>query len=319
MTDSNTSTAGRLATILAAALILLAAIALPAAGPALAQSTIRILVNDEPITSYDIQQRTKMLRVFTGGKQGEKQAIDQLIEEALMMQEAKRRNVDVSDEELEQEISKRAKSAKLTGTQFIQALRQAGIDPETFRSFLRSNLAWTQVVRARFRATINVTEQDVTAALTERKPEEGEQVETAYEYKLQAIVFIVPANAGNAAEAQKRSEANEFRSAFQGCDQSLQQAAGKPGIVVKPQVRREDGQLSPPVREALAKLEIGATTEPERIAEGFQVMAICAKNAIAGQTEATVEARQEITSERGELLARRYLRDLRSDAVIEYR
>lgn len=313
MTDSNTSTRANLAAIVAFA-VLLAAIALPAA-PALGQSAIRILVNDEPITSYDIQQRTKMLRVFTGGRQGEKQAIDQLIEEALMLQEAERRSVTVSDEDLEKEISQRAQAAKLTGAQFTQALRQAGIDPATFRAFLRANLAWGEVVRARFRATIKVTDQDIAAALTGQQPAEGEP-QTAYEYRLQPIVFIV---SGNAAEARMRSEANAFRSGFLGCDRSLEQVAGKPGVVVKPQMRREDGQIPNALRQALAKLEVGGTTEPERVAEGFQILALCAKTAISGQTEATVEARQDITSERGELLARRYLRDLRSDAVIEYR
>ena len=44
-----------------------------------------------------------MLRVFTAGKAGEKQAIDQLIDEKLMLQEAARRNIDVSDEEVDQE------------------------------------------------------------------------------------------------------------------------------------------------------------------------------------------------------------------------
>jgi peptidyl-prolyl cis-trans isomerase SurA len=169
---------------------------------------------------------------------------------------------------------------------------------------------------------VDVTEQDVTAALADREPtgEEatGEQA-TAFEYRLQPILFIVPAGSTGNAEAQRRSEAIAFRGAFQGCDQSLQQAAGMPGVVVKPQMRREEGQMSPAQREAFAKLEVGSTTEPERIAEGFQIIGICAKNAIVGQTEAAVEVRQEISSERGQLLARRYLRDLRSDAVIEYR
>jgi peptidyl-prolyl cis-trans isomerase SurA len=292
-----------------------------AAAPALAQSAIRVLVNDEPITSYDIQQRAKMMNVFSRGQQGEKQAIEQLIEERLMLQEAKLRNVNIGDEEVEQEFANRARGAKLTADRFTQALRQAGIDPRTFKDFLRANLAWTQIVRARFRATINVTDQDVAAALTEREPtgEVQGEVQTALEYRIQQIIFIVPAGAGAGVEAQQRSAADAFRSAFQGCEQSLQQAASAPGIVVKPQVRREAGQLPPALKEAFASLEVGGTSEPERVADGFQIVAICAKNEIAGQTEATVETRDEISTERGQLLARRYLRDLRSDAVIEYR
>ena len=55
------------------------------------------------------------------------------------------------------------------------------------------------------------------------------------------------------------------------------------------------------------------------MAEGFQILGVCAKNEIAGRTQAAEEVREELGSERGQLLARRYLRDLRSDAVIEYR
>jgi peptidyl-prolyl cis-trans isomerase SurA len=290
---------------------------------AVAQNTIQILVNDEPITSYDIRERGKMLRVFTGGKQGEKQAADQLIEERLMLQEAKRRSVEITDEALDAELGNRARAAKLTGPQFLQALRQAGINAETFKAFLRANLAWREVVRARFRATINVTDQDVTAALTSQPPADpaapaGEE-QTVFEYRLQPIIFILPAGASAATETTRRKEATAFRAAFQGCDQSLTQAAGMSGVVVKPQVRREEGQLAPALKEALAALDVGGITEPEKVEDGIQILGVCAKTAIAGQTEATVETRQELSTERGELLARRYLRDLRADAVIEYR
>lgn len=285
------------------------------AAPAFAQTSIRVLVNEEPITSRDIQLRTKMLSLFTRGQQGEKQAIDQLIEERLMMQEAKRRNVDITDAEVDGELAKRARAANLNPEQFSQALRQAGIDPKTFKDFLRANAAWAEIVRARFRATVDITDQDVAAALVGREVSPEAQ-QTAVEYRLQQILFVVPQGAG---EAPQRAEANAFRSAFQSCDQSLQQASGKPGIVVKPQIRREAGQLAGPLKEALAKLEIGDVSEPERVPGGIQIVAVCAKNAIAGQTEAAVEVREEISSKRGQLLARRYLRDLRSDAVIEYR
>ncbi len=285
---------------------------------AAAQSAIKVLVNDDPITTLDIQQRTKMISVFTRGQQGEKQAIDQLIEERLMLQEAKRRNVTVSDADVDAELSNRARGAKLTGDQFLAALRQAGVSAQTFKDFLRSNLAWSQIVRARFRATVNVTDQDVTSALTSREAP-AEEDKTAVEYKVQPILFVIPTGAAAAAETQRRAEANAFRAAFKGCDQSLQQAAGAPDIVVKPLVRRESGQLAPDLKKALGDLAIGATTEPERVPEGIQIVALCEKNPIAGQSEASVAVREEISSERGQLLARRYLRDLKSDAVIEYR
>ncbi len=199
--------------------------------PALAQNAIKVLVNDQPITSYDIKNRANMLRAFTRGQQGEKQALDQLIEEQLMLQEAARRNVQIPDAELDAEFAKRAKQTGMSSAQFGQAMRQSGIDPQTFRDFLRANMAWREVVRARFRATVDVTDQDVTAALADRTVEGADR--TISEYMLQQILFVVPQGAGAGIEAERRNEANAFRSRFQGCDSSLALASGRPGVVVK--------------------------------------------------------------------------------------
>ncbi len=307
---------------LRAGLVALAALAALGVGaaftqPAAAQSSVKILVNDEPITSQDVKNRTAMLRVFSRGKQGEKDAIEQLIDERLMMQEAKRRSMVASDEKVDEEFASRAKDAKLGPEKFSQAMRQAGFDPETFRDFLRANMGWREIVRARFRATVKVTEQDVTAALTGKEISGDEP--RAFEYMLQQIVFVVPEGAGSGVEAQRRKQADAFRGAFQGCDASLSQAGGAPGIVVKPTVRREEADISGALKEELATLAVGGISAPDQVDEGIQLVAVCAKKEIPGRTQTSQEVEEEITRERGQLLARRYLRDLRSDAVIEYR
>jgi peptidyl-prolyl cis-trans isomerase SurA len=196
-------------------------------------------------------------------------------------------------------------------------MRQTGIDPETFKDFLRANMAWREIVRARFRSTVNVTEQDVAAALSERSAEGANQAVS--EYMLQQILFIVPPGAGKSIEVERENEAKAFRSGFQGCDNAVKQASGRPGVVVKPTVRRAESEIGGDIKEAVASLEVGGVTPPQRVGEGFQIVALCDKRAIAGQSQAADVVRQELSSERGELMARRYLRDLRSDAVIEYR
>lgn len=300
---------------LAAAILICAAAS--AATPAFAQGSIKILVNDKPITSLDIKNRTAMLKAFTRGQQGEKQATEQLIEEALMLQEAARRNIKVSDEEVETEFGNRATQTGMSAAQFGQAMRQAGIDPQTFKNFLRANMAWREIIRARFRATVNVTDQDVAAALTGREVAGDDKAVS--EYMLQQIVVVVPAGAGAGVEAERKNAAQAFRSGFQGCDNAVQQASGRPGVVVKPTVRREESEIVGGIREPILALAVGGITEPQRVEAGFQMIALCEKKAIAGQSQATTEVREEISEERGKLLARRYLRDLRSDAAIEYR
>ena len=282
-----------------------------------AQSAVRVLVNDQPITTQDVKSRTQMLRIFSRGQQGEKEAIEQLIDERLQLQEAKRRGMTVSDEKVDEAFAERAKGAKLSPEQFSQAMRQAGFGPETFRDFLRANIAWREIVRARFRATVKVTEQDLTAALT-GKEISGDQPR-AYEYMLQQILFLVPEGSAAGVETQRRKQAESFRGGFKGCEASIQQAGGTPGVVVKPTVRREEAEISGSLKEELAAMSVGGITKADRVDEGIQLVAICAKKEIAGRTKVTQEVEDELTKERGQMLARRYLRDLRSDAVIEYR
>lgn len=304
-------------TVIAAMLALAAEFAAPP--QAFAQSAVRVLVNDDPITTYDIQNRARMLGLFSGGRQGEKEAMEQLIDERLMLQEAARVGATISDEEVDAEFADRATQAKLNADQFAQAFRQAGVDPQTFKDFLRANMIWGDIVRARVRSTVDVSETDVAAALAKRDDVTEEEGQEAYEYMLQQILFVVPAKGGGGLEAQRRNDANAFRGAFQGCDASLAQAQGLAGAVVKPQVRREDNQMSGALKEAIAGLEVGGIVGPERVEEGFQLVAVCAKKPIAGHTQATQATERELTNERGTMLARRYLRDLRSDAVIDYR
>jgi peptidyl-prolyl cis-trans isomerase SurA len=313
-------TVSRTTRVLAALALTLALAEMAAPPSALAQNAVRVLVNDEPVTTYDVQNRARMLRLFSGGRQGEEQALEQLIDEKLMLQEAARRSMQITDAEVDAEFARRASQAGLSPDQFTQAFRQNGVDIQTFKDFLRAGMVWAEVVRARVRATVDVTETDVAAAL-EKRASVDEQLDeqAASEYMLQQILFVVPKEAGAGVEAQRKNDADAFRAAFRGCESSLEQAKGVPGIVVKPTVRREENQISGELKESIAELEIGGIAGPERVEEGFQLVAICDKKTIAGHTVTTQKLERELTNERGQMLARRYLRDLRSDAVIDYR
>lgn len=302
-----------------AAASLVLAMSVAVSGPVAAQSSVKILVNDQPITTFDIKTRTQMVKVFSQGREGEKAATEQLIEERLKAQEAKLRGISVSDEAVEQEFAQRAAQLKLQPAQFTQAMQQAGISPTDFRRFLKTNMEWAELVRARFRAQVKISDQDIVAALGKTGEGATATPSTASEYMLQQIVFVVPKGAGQGVENQRKSEANAFRSRFQGCQQALESARGLNGVVVKPPVRRDESQLQDETAAALASMEIGQTTVPERTADGFQILAICSRNTIPGTAASNSELRSELANERGQLLARRYLRDLRADAVIEYR
>src|SRR6266511_4016701 len=75
---------------------------LTASGSPLRAQSVAVLVNGEPITSYDIEQRTKLNFLTTRKPMPRQEVIDQLIDEKVKIKEAKRFGVDPSISEIDQ-------------------------------------------------------------------------------------------------------------------------------------------------------------------------------------------------------------------------
>jgi len=286
--------------------------------PAAAQTAIKVLVNEQPITTYDIRNRTGLLRLTTQGRAGRTQAIEELIDERLKMQEAARQRISVSDGQIDRAFGQIASRAKLTPAKLSQALRQSGVNPQSLKDRLRAEIAWSQIVRARFKATVKITERDVAEALAGKETADGAETGVS-QFDLQPIIFVIPAKASKGYIDQRRREAEAFRSQFTGCDQALDQAKKLRGVVVKPKIRRTAENLQGPAGESVAETVVGKATRPEKVAQGFQLLGVCAKRDLAGQTMAAEDVRDKLSNERGSRMARGFLRVLRSNAIIDYR
>jgi peptidyl-prolyl cis-trans isomerase SurA len=94
------------------------------------------------------------------------------------MQEARRLNMTIAESEVDAAISNIAGRSKLSARQFEGALRKSGVDPATLRERIRATLAWRNVIQAKFRATVNIRQEDVVAALAEQGGD-GEKQQSA--------------------------------------------------------------------------------------------------------------------------------------------
>ncbi|HOV03088.1 MAG TPA: SurA N-terminal domain-containing protein [Kaistiaceae bacterium] len=298
----------------AAACLAVAAVALLPAS-ASAQVTIKALVNDEPITSFDVGQRKRLL-ALSGESATDKKALDELIDERLQLQEATRRNVAISDAEVEGAYNSIAQRSKISAAQLSQALRSRGIDPSTLKDRIRASVAWRQVVQMRFRATIQVREQDIVAELQKKGDET--KVKTT-EFTLKQVIFVFPDKASNGVKEQRRREAEALRSRFTSCANSLEIVKGLRDVAVRDLGKRNGSELTPELAKSLEETAIGHLTKPQVEAGGVNLIAVCDKREIVSEAAAQDEVKSEMLTEQGEILARRYIRDLRQDAVIEYR
>ena len=278
-------------------------------------SSIAVLVNDQPITRYDIKQRAALMRVG-GASGGEKAATDELIDETLKMYEAAKRGVSVADGRIDAAYASIAKNLKMTPQQLTQALAGEGIDSMTLKDRLRAQMTWQQLVVRRTQADALVKKADITQALLAK----GDPASmTSTEYTLQQIVFVVPSDSPNALYAQRRREAEAFRSRFAGCDKSLEQAKQLRGVVVKDIGRRDSSQLQGPDGEAIQNTPAGKAAPPIQTDQGIELIAVCASRDIHSSAIAEAEVQDQLLSKQSEDIGKEYLKELRDRAIIEYR
>ncbi|NCU19757.1 peptidylprolyl isomerase [Candidatus Falkowbacteria bacterium] len=171
--------------------------ALGAGDPAQAQSGMFapvIQVNDSGITGYEIEQRTRFLTLL--GAPGDVRAAAEkaLIEDRLRLQAAKSLGVTATDQAVMAGMTEFAARANLSAEQFIEALGQNGVDPQTFRAFVEAGIIWRDVVRAKFGPSITVTDAEIDRALAEPQPE-GRGA------RLLMSEIILPAGPGKEADA----------------------------------------------------------------------------------------------------------------------
>ncbi|WP_209003152.1 peptidylprolyl isomerase [Stappia taiwanensis] len=299
-----------------------AAMALLTAGllsaPAMAKTSIKVLVNDRPITSYDIAQRAGLIRLTTrvGGSTARRQATEELINDELKLLEASRRGVSVSKAEVDAAFATLASRVKLSPKKLSGVLRQSGVNPETLRDRLRAEIAWGQIIRGRFQAEVRIEEADVIAALQRDNDKDAEK---SMEYRLQSVIFVVPAKASSGQKSKRKGEAQRFRSKVSSCDQAATLAKQFREVVVMPTQLRLESELPDNLRKAVAKTAVGKLTAPESSQNGYEMIAVCDKREIASDAAARAEVEDELRNKEGQQLSRRYLRELRRKALIDYR
>ena len=127
--------------------ILASAIMLGLPSLALSQEIIEV-VDGQPITTVDVEQRSKL--VEAGSKQPVPRAVvlESLINEIRTVSEAKRRGIDVSDQEVN-EIYEHAAIRMGIDAQKLTRLLQAAGAAETFKRRLRAQIAWTKLAGAK--------------------------------------------------------------------------------------------------------------------------------------------------------------------------
>lgn len=298
-----------------AALTVTVVLCVAGANPAAAQEVVA-RVNGEPVTAVDVAQRTRLIQVSNHTSPGRQEVIDELIDEHLKMQTARRYRIEVTDAEVNAVVSNMASRMRVNSDQFAKALGAAGISINALKRKLRADLAWNQIVRGKFGNNLQVRDREIQDIISQSK--DGAKA-TTYEYMLRPILLVVPRGAGDAAFMARRREAEGLRGRFQGCEEGLRLARGLRDVAIREPIARRSGDLTQKLREVLDATKVGSLTPPEVTPSGIEVFALCEKREARGDTGQERDVREKLFGERFAAEGKQYLKQLRKSASIQFR
>lgn len=323
-----------------------------------AQSIV-VMVNDEPITSYDIAQRQRLLAlssnlgermkarmtsdktkqafqrymeekrpqsreeakelqkkfvkkiqqsvIASAGKSKRKQAIEELIDERLMLQAAKQLKIAVSDDEVNQFLTRMAQSGsqKRTLKEFLAGFRSQGVDPSTLKGRIRAQSAWRQVVRRVYGSRIR-------ASSPSNLP-----VFNAGGTILDVEIVRLKADGDQKKVAEKLAEAEKIRKAFKSCAGLSKQVKAYPGATLQTVKQTNLKDFRGDAQAVLQKAGEGEMAPPVVTGKTIELHAICSKKVIEDTNASTANTDDE-TQQQFRLYSERHLKDLKSRALLKY-
>lgn len=284
--------------------------------PAVANAQVVVVANGSPITELDIAQRSKLMAASTHKTPPRQEVIQDLIDDRIKIARAKMYGVDVSDADVDNTFQTMASRQHLSAQQFSEVLMRSGIYSQTLKARIHAEMAWNQLIRGKFSASLEVNDVDITKAMMESHDASGG---VGYIYTLYPVIVLAPRGSSEGFLKTKLQEAEDLRKRFASCPQGLAMARGMRDVAVREPVTRSSADLPEQFRQLLGSMELGRLTTPEPTSQGLQMFALCSKRESSSDTPAKKQAREQIFAKRFEIESKKYLEEIRKQAMVEYK
>ncbi|WP_425386691.1 SurA N-terminal domain-containing protein [Wolbachia endosymbiont (group A) of Barypeithes pellucidus] len=124
-------------------------------------------VNGEPISNLDIEKRINFINSLFGTqsvnqKEAKPQILRELIDEIIIINEAQRLNIKLSNEELDNAVMLfLTQSFKLKANEVDQYIEKHNIDLSILRKQIKCQLLWSKIIEVRIVPFINISDKEV--------------------------------------------------------------------------------------------------------------------------------------------------------------
>jgi len=252
-------------------------------GTSMAQSPhgIAAVVNDDIVTTHDLRQRTLFMVATTGIERDEKsiaraqqQALRNLVDEHIQMQEAEKFDQTIADEEVNQSVARLIGRNGLDPNEVVQRLASVGVSIETMRDQVRSEIAWQRIINGLYGSRIRISDAQIDETINRISANASKPNYRVAEIYIEAspdIGGIDGAMEGANAMIKQLSDGAPFPLPAQQFSSAPTAAKGGDLGWVR------EGELRPEVDEVIIQMEVGNLSKPIQVPGGVYVVALVDK------------------------------------------
>lgn len=239
---------------------------------------IAAVVNSDIVTTHDLRQRVMFMLATTGAQRDEEtlsrlqqQALRNLVDEHLQMQESQKYEQSISDAEVNQSVARLIGRNGLDPNEVVSKLAAAGVSIETLRDQVRSEIAWQRIVNGLYGSRIRISDAQINETLNRLTANADKPSFRVAEIYIEATPEIGGMD-GAMEGANAMIEQVQGGAPFPLLAQQFSSApsAAKGGDVGWV----HEGELRPEIDEVIQEMEPGAVSQPIQVPGGVYVVAL---------------------------------------------
>ena len=298
------------------------------------ESVVIATVNDVPITTFDIDQRIRLLEILgQGGANPDRKKIgNNLIDDVVKIAEEKTNRMDATEADIDDRLKRMATGLKTDKAGLKAKLSKQGISITALRDYVASQMAFGRLLSTKYKDKVEVTPAAVDKKMAAIQAElNGKIAKVMKDPRMQPInVYTImeinfPVEGNDAQLLQSRAiEAGQYLQRFKGCGSAKAAASGIFNVKVGKKIEADGKRLPKQLKALFDSKGVGKAHGPMRSQNGIQVVAFCGlKKIVPPKPTAQMPTRQQVENavlnERYGAVEQKYITIMRKHAVIEYK
>jgi len=300
-----------------------------------AQEAVVAIVNDHPVTNFDVDQRIKLLGLLgitDPARLSRKVVANNLIDDYVKIDAAKEARIEPTEKDIDERLTTMAGALKTDRAGLTAKLVALGLTDQALRQQVRGQMSFARVLQVKYRAKPEVNQADVDKKYAAVKAEiQGRVAKFAADPRRQPVQVIqlqeinFPAEGNDPQLLQSRAiEAGQVLQRMKSCSTIRNATSGIFNVQIGKKIEADSRRLPAPLLAQLKQRGIGRAIGPMRYAKGIQLFGYCGTRTITPPPiKVQYPTRQQIEAvsmnEQFDTIEKKYTALMRKGSIIEYK